>query len=162
MKNSIMKINIINVGKNSTPKYMHEGDAGFDLQADFSHLNNIIADKGDWDEKNKYFILFSGGRAAIPTGIKFEIPKGYEMQIRGRSGLAIKNGIIAHVGTLDSGYRGEACVILYNFSSEPFYIKQGDRIGQAIINKINKVEFIESNELNKSDRGANGSGSSGI
>lgn len=157
-----MKIKVINVGKNSLPQYAHIGDAGFDFQADFSHPETIMTDGGEWDEESKYFVLFSGGRAAIPTGIKFEVPKGYEMQIRGRSGLAIKSGILAHVGTLDSNFRGEACAILYNNSDEPFYIRQGDRIAQGIISKVTPVEFVDSDILEESDRGEDGFGSSGI
>ena len=157
-----MKINVKNIGKNPLPTYAHYADAGFDLRADFSHPDTIMTDGGEWDEQGKYFVLFSGGRAAIPTGIIFEIPIGYEMQIRGRSGLAIKSGILAHVGTLDAGFRGEACAILYNNSNEPFYIKQGDRIAQGVINEITHTEFNESDNLEDSDRGKDGFGSSGI
>lgn len=156
------KVFVINKSKNPLPEYAHKGDAGMDLRADFSNPYDIYTHGGMWDEKNEEFILFSGGRAAIPTGLYFELPKGCELQIRGRSGLAIKSGIYTHVGTLDENYRGECAVIIYNLSNEPFYIKQGDRIGQAILNKYQTIVFEETKILEESDRGENGFGSSGV
>jgi dUTP pyrophosphatase len=99
-----MQVKVINKGKNELPKYAHKGDAGMDLMADFSHPETIMAHGGEWDEIHKCFILFSGGRAAIPTGLHFEIPKDYEVQVRPRSGLAIKQGItvLNAPGTIDA------------------------------------------------------------
>lgn len=99
-----MKVKVINKGKNELPQYAHKGDAGMDLRADFSHVNDIMTHGGEWDEEREVFILFSGGRAAIPTGLHFEIPKGYEVQVRPRSGLAIKQGItvLNAPGTIDA------------------------------------------------------------
>lgn len=99
-----MKVKVINKGKNKLPQYAHKGDAGMDLMADFSHVNDIMTHGGEWDEEREVFVLFSGGRAAIPTGLFVEIPKGYEVQVRPRSGLAIKQGItiLNAPGTIDA------------------------------------------------------------
>lgn len=155
-----MKVEIVNIGKNPTPKYAHDGDSGFDLQADFSNttdeklLKNLNGDE---------YTLNPGCYAAIPTGIKISLSEpGYELQVRGRSGLAAKKGIIAHFGTVDYGYRGEIHAILYNFSSEPFKIKQGDKIAQGVITKWEKALFVEVDELEKTDRNENKFGSTGI
>ncbi len=157
-----MTVQIVNIGKNKLPEYAHKGDAGIDLMADFSHPELIKAHDADWDSVNNYFVLFSGGRAAIPTGIKVKIPNGYEMQVRGRSGLAINSGIFAHVGTIDSNYTGEICVIITNLSGEPFYIEQGDRIGQAILNKVGIIDFEQVTALDTTNRGESGFGSTGV
>lgn len=157
-----MKVKVINKGKNELPQYAHNGDAGMDLMADFSHPETIMAHWGEWDEVRQKFILFSGGRAAIPTGLHFKLPEGHELQIRGRSGLAIKSGIYTHVGTLDSEFIGECAVILYNLSDEPFEIKQGDRIGQAVLTKYTPIEWETTTTLEQTDRGENGFGSSGV
>lgn len=99
-----MKVKVINKGKNELPKYAHKGDAGMDLMADFSHPETIMAHGGEWDEIRQKFILFSGGRVAIPTGLYVEIPTGYEVQVRPRSGLSIKQGItvLNAPGTIDA------------------------------------------------------------
>ena len=99
-----MKVKVINNSENYLPQYAHKGDAGIDLMADFCRPETILAHNGEWDEVRRRFILFSGGRAAIPTGLFTEIPKGYEMQVRPRSGLAIKQGItvLNAPGTIDA------------------------------------------------------------
>lgn len=159
-----MKVKVINNGKNELPQYAHKGDAGMDLRADFSHVNDIMTHGGEWDEEREVFILFSGGRAAIPTGLFTEIPKGYRMDIRPRSGLAIKSGVTVYnsPGLIDENYRGELCVILINLSDEPFEIKQGDRIAQAVLTKYTPIEWETTTTLEASDRGENGFGSSGV
>jgi dUTP pyrophosphatase len=127
------------------PKYAHEGDAGMDL---FSVEEVII--------KPRY-------RLAVRTGLEFEIPEGYEAQIRPRSGMALKNGItvLNTPGTVDSGYRGEIKIILVNLSSKDYFIQKGDKIAQAIINKFEKVKIEEAGELSDSTRGKAGFGSTG-
>ena len=98
----------------------------------------------------------------------FEIPAGYELQVRSRSGLALKNGIMVlnSPGTVDSGYRGEVGVILYNTDkAAPFYIHNGDRIAQGVIagvQTMNKTKFIKTDSLSSSDRGSGGFGSTGV
>lgn len=159
-----MQVKVVNKGKNNLPKYAHKGDAGMDLMADFSHPETIMAHGGEWDEMRKCFILFSGGRAAIPTGLYTEIPKGYEIQVRSRSGLSIKNGVsvLNAPGTVDCCFRGEICVILANISDEPFEIKQGDRIAQAVLNKYQTIDWEVTTTLDQTDRGEGGFGSSGV
>ena len=159
-----MKVQVINKSKNELPQYAHKGDAGMDLRADFSHINDITAHGGEWDEIRQRFILFSGGRAAIPTGLFVEIPNDCYIHVQPRSGLAIKNGVtvLNAPGLIDSNYRGEICVILVNLSDEPFEIKQGDRIAQAVLNKYQTINWEITTTLEHSDRGTNGFGSSGV
>lgn len=108
--------------------------------------------------------LNSMERKMIHTGLYFEIPEGYELQVRPRSGLAIKNGIsiINCVGTLDSDYRGELCVLLVNLSNENFHVHNGDRIAQIIINKYEIAEWEETDTLSETVRGTGGFSSTGI
>lgn len=159
-----MKVKVINNGKNELPSYAHKGDAGMDLRADFSHVGDILTHGGEWDEERQVFILFSGGRAAIPTGLSIALPHGYKLDIQPRSGLSIKQGVTVGnaPGLVDENFRGEICVILYNLSDEPFEIKQGDRIGQAVLTKYTPIDWVTTTTLENSDRGEGGFGSSGI
>lgn len=102
-------------------------------------------------------------RAMIPTGLKFEIPLGYEMQIRPRSGLAAKNGVtvLNTPGTIDSDYRGEVKIILINLGSEDFVVNNGDRIAQAVIAPVTQGVFSIASELSSTSRGEGGFGSTG-
>ncbi len=104
------------------------------------------------------------GRVLIPTGIKIELPKGYEAQIRPRSGLALEHGItvLNSPGTIDEDYRGELKIILINLGNEDFIIKNGDRIAQLIIAPYTRVGFLEKENLSSSDRSTVGFGSTGI
>jgi dUTP pyrophosphatase len=142
-----MKINIINQSKHQLPKYQTEQSAGMDLYA------NISAP----------IVLKSLERQLIPTGLKIELPQGYEAQIRPRSGLALKNGItcLNSPGTIDADYRGEIGVILANLSKDDFTINDGDRIAQMVVGKHEHVQWTEVTELNDTSRGEGGFGSSG-
>ncbi len=130
------------------PKYMTEGAAGMDLCAAVE--NDTILKKGEIK--------------LIPTGIAISIEKGYEAQIRPRSGLAIKHGIslVNTPGTIDSDYRGEINIIMINFGQDDFLIKRGDRIAQMVINKIETPSIIEVESLDDTLRGKGGFGSTGI
>ena len=99
----------------------------------------------------------------ISTGLAFELPLGYELQIRPRSGLALKHAItvLNTPGTIDSDYRGELKVILINHGQDDFQIEVGDRIAQAVVNKVAIAELIEVQELSKTDRADRGFGSTG-
>jgi dUTP pyrophosphatase len=147
-----LKVKFINKSNNQDPTYEKEGDSGFDIRA--------FVDKP--------IEIEPGSRALIPTGLYFEIPSSYELQIRSRSGLALKNGIMVlnSPGTVDSGYRGEIGVILYNTDkSAPFYVHNGDRIAQGVIagvQTMNKTKFIKTDSLSTSDRGSGGFGSTGV
>ena len=143
-----MKIKIINKSTNEIPSYATEHSAGMDLRA---FLPNSI-------------VLQPMERQMIPTGIYIELPDGYEAQIRCRSGLAIKNGIsvINGIGTVDTDFRGELCVLLVNLSKKLFTINNGDRIAQMVIKKYEKCEWEQVNELSETERGDGGFSSTGI
>ena len=108
--------------------------------------------------------LLPGEFRMIPTGIRLEIPVGYEVQVRTRSGLAAKHGItvLNSPGTIDSDYRGEVKVILINHGKEEFIINSGDRIAQLVAARVEQALFQLSNELNDSERGEGGFGSTGV
>lgn len=129
------------------PNYSHKGDAGVDL---YSAIDCII----------KPF-----ERKLIPTGIKVSIPSGYAGFVQPRSGLAIKHGIaiVNSPGLIDSGYRGQICVIMINLDKDnEFEIKKGDKICQFVIKKVEEAEFVKVDKLDKSERGEGGFGSTGI
>ena len=129
------------------PEYATEGSSGLDLRA--------AVDKSTVIEKGQF--------ALIPTNLRVEIPLGYEIQIRPRSGLAAKNGIgvLNSPGTIDSDYRGEIKIILFNFGKEDFTIKRGDRIAQMVLSKVYKMNLEETHDLNNSNRGHGGFGHTG-
>jgi dUTP pyrophosphatase len=129
------------------PKYMSAGAAGLDL-----------ASAGD-----EPIEIAPGARAAVPTGLAFEIPPGFEGQVRPRSGLARKFGISLPnaPGTIDSDYRGEVAVLLINLGSEPFVVKPGDRVAQLVIAPVVIAELEEVAELSDTTRGAGGFGHTG-
>lgn len=141
-----MKINILNFSKNSLPKYQTIGSSGLDLMA------NI----------NESITLKPMERKIISTGICIELPLGYEAQIRPRSGLAIKNGIICVNGTIDADYRGDIYVILINLSDKNFVIYSGNRIAQMVVVKHEIISLIEVKKISKTERGLKGLGSTGI
>ena len=142
-----MIIQIVNKSNYKLPSYKTEGSSGMDLQA------NIDAP----------IELKPFDRVLVQTGIFISIPKGYEGQIRGRSGLALKHGItLANgIGTIDSDYRGEIKVILVNISNENYIINKGDRIAQFILSKYEKIEFSEVDYLKETNRGDGGFGHTG-
>jgi dUTP pyrophosphatase len=110
-------------------------------------------------------VLEPAGRALVPTGFCFEIPQGYEVQVRSRSGLAVKHGVFVlnSPGTIDSDYRGEVKVILANTGNAPFTIKRGDRIAQLVVAPVaNNVNFSESESISETKRGAGGFGHTGV
>ena len=130
------------------PEYQTAGSAGADLHA---YLTEPVT-------------LNPMERKLIPTGLFVELPVGYELQVRPRSGLALKYGItvLNTPGTVDSDYRGELCVLLVNFGSEPFTVRNGDRIAQAVVAQAVQVSFVQTDALSKTERGADGYGSTGI
>ena len=108
--------------------------------------------------------LQPGQRHAVATGFAIEIPHGYEVQVRPRSGLAIKHGItcLNTPGTIDSDYRGEIKVILINLGQEPFEIRRGERIAQLIPAPVLRADFVEAKQLSETERGSGGFGSTGL
>jgi dUTP pyrophosphatase len=109
-------------------------------------------------------VLAPRERAAIPTGLVLAVPAGFEVQVRPRSGLALRHGVtVANApGTIDSDYRGEVMVILVNLGSEPFVIRRGDRIAQLVVAPVQRAAFVERSELPPTARGAGGLGSTGV
>ncbi len=103
-------------------------------------------------------------RALVSTGLKIELPEGYEAQVRPRSGLAAKHGVtvLNAPGTIDSDYRGELKVILVNLGSEPFTLSDGDRIAQLVVAPVSRARFVDSASVTPSDRGSGGFGSTGV
>lgn len=132
-----------------SPKYNYESDSGFDLHATEDILVEPL------------------GRALVPTGLKFDIPFGYEMQVRPKSGLALKEGltVLNTPGTVDQGYDGEVKVIIYNTNGKSYQIKKGQKIAQAVLCPVlagRMVSVTKVVELNTKERGDNGFGSTGI
>lgn len=148
--NVIIKIKILDHAKDlGLPSYQTEGSSGMDIMAAIE--KDILLTPDMWP------IL-------IPTGFAIKIKKGYEAQIRSRSGLAYKNGIIVtnSPGTIDSDYTGEVKVILSNAGRDAYLIKRGDRIAQMVISRTYRATLEEEETLEETERAANGFGSTGI
>jgi dUTP pyrophosphatase len=149
------------------PKYANPGDSGCDVYAELNTINEKFMFDAEISGKTKTDItsitISPGGRALIPTNIFVAIPENYEIQVRPRSGLALKQGItvLNTPGTIDSGYRNEIGVILLNTSNKDVVINDGDRIAQLVLMKVEKIEWKEVNKLSDTDRGLGGFGSSG-
>ncbi|MBS7296789.1 MAG: dUTP diphosphatase [Bacteroidales bacterium] len=143
-----MKVKVINKSENSLPQYATPLSAGMDVRA--ANEQPIKIDPLQ--------------RAIVPTGLFLEIPAGYEVQVRPRSGLAAKKGItvLNAPGTIDADYRGEVCVILVNLSSEPFVVEKGERIAQLVLSRHECIEWDECRSLSESERGDGGFGSTGV
>ena len=159
-----INVPVINKSSNELPKYAHKGDAGFDLRANVEEIKNDNYLFNAIKFNATTIILNPGGRVLIPTGLYMAIPEGYELQIRPRSGLALKYGItvVNTPGTIDAIYRGNIGVILKNDGIEPFIIEQGDRIAQGVLNKVEEANLIEVDSLDETDRSDSGYGKSGV
>lgn len=159
-----INIPVINKSSNELPKYAHKGDAGFDLRANVEEIENDNYLFNAIRFNTTTIILNPGGRVLIPTGLYMAIPEGYELQIRPRSGLALKHGItvVNTPGTIDAVYRGNIGVILKNDGTESFIIEQGDRIAQGVLNKVEEANLIEVDSLDETDRSDSGYGKSGV
>lgn len=142
-----MHIRIVNHSKHALPQYATAGSSGLDLRA------NLDAP----------LLLKPMERVLVPTGLFVEIPQGYEAQVRSRSGLAIKQGItcLNSPGTIDSDYRGEWKVILINLSAEEQVISDGERIAQAVFQKVEQVEWISVDQIETTERSSGGFGHTG-
>ena len=127
------------------PSYAHPGDAGMDVRS--------VED----------LVIPAGGRVLVHTGLVAVIPEGYELQVRSRSGLALKSGVavLNSPGTVDAGYRGEIGVILANFGDGGFVVKKGDRVAQLVAAPVTVAEIFGTDSVDATDRGAGGFGSTG-
>lgn len=140
-----VKVKMMEGCQDLVPKKAHHDDAAFDIMA-----REVVE-------------LIPGKSHLVPTGLFIELPIHYEAQIRPRSGLALKHTLTVTntPGTIDSGYRGEVCVIMLNAGTENYIIKRGDRIAQMVINKLPEIELLQVNELSETKRGTGGFGSTG-
>lgn len=147
MQANSFPVNIINRSTNPLPEYATAGSSGMDIRA------NLEAP----------VTLQSLERILVPTGLFVELPQGYEIQVRPRSGLAVKQGItcLNTPGTIDADYRGEIKVILINLSAEPQTIQHGDRIAQMVFQKIETIAWHPVEEIGTTDRGSGGFGHTG-
>lgn len=132
------------------PEYATDGAAGFDLRAFFAEVSSVV--------------IPAGSTTLIPTGLKMAIPYGYELQVRSRSGLSLKQSVVVmnSPGTVDSDYRGEIGVILHNAGNAPFEVRRGDRIAQAVVCPVYQASFQEVQSLDETARGQGGFGSTGV
>ena len=142
-----MKIRIVNQSRHPLPSYSTLLSAGMDIRA---HLDKPVT-------------LAPSARTLVPTGLYISIPKGYEAQIRPRSGLALKKGItiLNTPGTIDADYRGEIGIIVVNLSQDDFVINDGERIAQMIVAKHETVEWEQCDSLEETERGSGGFGHTG-
>ena len=140
-------VKVVREGNVLLPKYETSGSAGMDVRANIEEP----------------IILGSLERVLVPTGLKIAIPEGYEVQVRPRSGLAIKHWItlLNTPGTIDSDYRGELKVIMVNLSKDEYTINPQERIGQLVLNKVAQMELVEVDSLDETERGAGGFGHTG-
>ncbi|WP_411354850.1 dUTP diphosphatase [Peptoniphilus harei] len=143
-----MKLKVINKSKHPLPKYETDGSSGMDLRANLDE--NLVLKPLD--------------RVLVPTGLYFEFEKGYEAQVRARSGLALKKGLGLPngIGTIDSDYRGELKVILINMSRDDVVIEDGDRIAQVVFMKIEIPDIVEVEEISDTERSDGGFGHTGL
>ena len=146
-KRHSVQVRIINKSSNPLPAYATSGASGMDIRADLPKAETLIPLE----------------RRLVPTGLYMEIPAGFEVQIRPRSGLALKSGItcLNTPGTIDSDYRGELKVLLINLSNEPQIIEPGDRIAQMVLTKSEQAELLLVQELNETQRADGGFGHTG-
>ena len=144
----MIKVKIVNTGKQPLPVYATAQSAGMDLRA---NIDSPIT-------------LHPMERQLIPTGLRIALPEGFEAQVRPRSGLALKHGItvLNTPGTIDADYRGELKVLLVNFSDTDFIINAGERIAQMVIARYEKVDFELVTELDDTERGKGGYGYTGV
>lgn len=143
-----MKVKVINRSAYDLPQYETALAAGLDVRANITESITL----GPLE------------RTLVPTGLFIELPEGYEMQVRPRSGLAAKHGLslVNAPGTIDADYRGEIKVILVNLSNTPYELKPGERVAQLVVSQFTRVEWEQVEELGETERGAGGFGSTGV
>lgn len=144
-----MRVDVKKLNQKATiPSYKHEGDSGVDVHACI-------------DES---VVIGPGKTKLIPTGVAFAIPNGFEIQVRSRSGLSLKNGVVVlnSPGTVDAGFRDQIGVIMHNVSDSDFTVNHGDRIAQLVLCPVVRMVLNEVEELPTSQRGTNGFGSTGV
>lgn len=140
-------VRVVNKGRHALPEYATEHSAGLDLRANLSAP----------------VVLAPGEHRLIPTGLFLELPAGTEGQVRPRSGLAFKHGVtvLNAPGTIDADYRGEVGVLLINHGTEPFEVKDGERVAQLVVSRYERIHLEENADLRASERGTGGFGHTG-
>jgi dUTP pyrophosphatase len=144
-----LKLEYTNESNNGEPEYAYESDSGFDLRS------------------TEEVWIHSNDRNVIPTGLRFDIPEGYEIQVRSKSGLALNQGLMVlnSPGTVDSGYQGEIKVIMFNTTNQKVKIEKGQKVAQAVLCPVVSgkwVDLIKVEKINDKDRNSNGFGSTGL
>jgi len=144
-----IKLEYVNEGGNEEPQYAYKSDSGFDLRS----IEDV------WVQAND--------RKLVPTGLRFDIPEGYEIQVRSKSGLALNQGLMVlnSPGTVDSGYQGEVKVIIFNTTNEKIKIEKGQKIAQAVLCPVVNgkwVDLVRVETIEEKDRNNNGFGSTGL
>jgi dUTP pyrophosphatase len=142
-------LRFINESENKNPEYAYQSDSGFDLRS------------------TEEVWIHSNDRKIIPTGLRFDIPEGYEIQVRSKSGLALNQGLMVlnSPGTVDSGYQGEIKVIMFNTTNQKVKIEKGQKVAQAVLCPVVSgkcVDLIKVENINVKDRNSNGFGSTGL
>lgn len=160
----MIKVKVINESQNELPKYETIGAAGMDVRAELSLINDKTILKDSFLNENGDLVIKPLGRAQIPTGLKVAIPNGYEIQVRSRSGLAIKKGLIManSVGCVDSDFRGGICILVLNCSNEDITITKGERIAQFVLSPIEQIDWKSVETLDETERGEGGFGHTGV
>jgi len=165
-----ISVKIYNESSNDNPRYATENDTGCDIKASMPHtLENFksgLGSKWTFDTDTSTAIIHPGGIALIGTGIFCDIPAGWGITVRPRSGLALKKGITVgnSPGTIDSDYRGECCTILINHSDEDFVVSEGDRIAQFVLEEVSQINWLavqSKDALSDTERGNGGFGHTG-
>ena len=167
-----MKVKIVNISNNKLPKYETKGAAGLDIRVDLSRVTPENGVKGFGDAE----VIWAGeahnvpmiriaprSRALLPTGLFVAIPEGYQISLRPRSGLSIKQAVtlVNAVGLIDSDYRNEIMVPVINLGLEDVYIEDGERVCQALLEPVHRIEWDEVNSLDETERNG-GFGSTGL
>lgn len=158
-----MQVNVINISNNPLPQYETPQSAGLDVRADFSRITpqNLVKVYGEGEiifkgeeHPTTMLRLEPGSRALIPTGLFTAIPEGYEIQVRPRSGLSLKQGLTCAncVGTIDADYRNEIGVIIINLGQNTAWIEDGERIAQFVLNKVERIDWNVVESLDKTER----------
>lgn len=144
-----IEVKIINKSHHPLPEYATNEAAGMDVRAYLPDGSVTLAPLE---------------RCLIPTGLSIQLPRGYECQVRPRSGLALKNGIslVNSPGTIDADYRGEIGIIMINLGQEPFVVNDGDRIAQFVVKQYSRVEWVETKRLSETKREDGGFGHTGV
>lgn len=164
-----VKVPVVNKSNNDLPAYADNGfNSGCDVKADLWELQEKFMFNSEIVRNSEGTIVCvkinPGGRALIPSGLHVAIPEGYEIQVRPRSGLALKMGVSCTntPGTIDSSYRGDIGIILENRGFEPFEVHQGDKIAQLVLQEVPIIEWVPVESLDETERGDGGFGHTGV